>query len=126
MLFFLLHGFVKAIPYDIEESSIIDGCTPFEIFFLIVLPLMKSVISTLIVIDVMMIWNNFLMPMLIIFMDRSMRTVPLVQYNLYGEYNKEWNTALASMMLAITPCILFFLFMQKYIVRGITAGSVKG
>jgi raffinose/stachyose/melibiose transport system permease protein len=64
--------------------------------------------------------------MLIIFMDRGMRTVPLVQYNLYGEYNNEWNTALAAMMLAVTPCIIFFIFMQKYIVRGITSGSVKG
>jgi len=123
---FLQHGFVKSIPYDIEESAVIDGCTPFKTFFFIVFPLMKPIVSTLIVIDVIMIWNDFLLPMLIIFMDSILRTVPFVQYNLYGEYNNEWNTALAAMVLAVVPCVIFFIFMQKYIVRGITSGSVKG
>ncbi len=123
---FMMHGFIKSIPTDIEEAAVIDGCGPFRKYWLVVFPLLKPVTSTVAVLDVLWIWNDFLLPMLLIFMNRNIRTIPLTQYNLYGEYNSEWNVALAAVVIGVTPVLVFFLFMQKFIIRGITAGSVKG
>lgn len=123
---FLYHGFTKSIPLEIEEAAVIDGCSPFQRFFLVVLPLLKPVTSTVAVLNVLWIWNDFLLPMLMIFMNRSLRTIPLMQYSLYGEYNAKWNVAIAAVIISIIPCIIFFIVMQKQIVKGAIAGSLKG
>lgn len=123
---FLYHGFIKGVPVEIEEAAEIDGCSPFRKFFSVVMPLLTPVTSTIAILDVLWVWNDFLLPMLVIFLNRSIRTIPLTQYNLYGEYNSEWNVAIAAVIMGVVPCIVFFLFMQKYIIKGVTAGSVKG
>ncbi|MCK5199391.1 MAG: carbohydrate ABC transporter permease [Spirochaetales bacterium] len=121
---FLYHGFVKTIPRELEESAMIDGCTPFQTFFRIVLPLLIPVTSTILVLDALWIWNDFLLPLLML-QGKAVKTIPLSQYVFFGQYYSEWGLALAGLILAIFPVMVFYVFMQKYIIKGITAGAVK-
>ena len=121
---FLYHGFVKTIPRELEESAVIDGCTPFQTFFRIVLPLLVPVTSTILVLDALWIWNDFLLPLLML-QRKAVKTIPLSQYVFFGQYYSEWGLALAGLILAIFPVIVFYILMQKYIIKGITAGAVK-
>lgn len=121
---FLYHGFVKTIPRELEESAVIDGCTPFQTFFRIVLPLLAPVTSTILVLDALWIWNDFLLPLLML-QRKAVKTIPLSQYIFFGQYYSEWGLALAGLTLAVVPIIIFYVFMQKYIVKGITAGAIK-
>ena len=121
---FLYHGFVKTIPRELEESAVIDGCTPFQTFYQIVLPLLAPVTSTILVLDALWIWNDFLLPLLML-QRKAVKTIPLSQYVFFGQYSSEWGLALAGLVLAVVPIIIFYIFMQKYIVKGITAGAVK-
>jgi raffinose/stachyose/melibiose transport system permease protein len=121
---FLYHGFVKTIPRELEESAVIDGCTPFQTFFRIVLPLLAPVTSTILVLDALWIWNDFLLPLLML-QRKAVKTIPLSQYVFFGQYYSEWGLALAGLTLAVVPIIIFYVFMQKYIVKGITAGAIK-
>lgn len=122
---FMIHGFIKGIPSELEEAAMIDGCSPFSIFFKIVFPLMKTTVATLAVLDALAIWNDFLMPMLLLSGNMSLRTIPMTQVTLFGQYSSEWNIAIAGLVLGLIPCLIFFLFMQRYIVDGLTAGAVK-
>ncbi len=122
---FLYHGFVKTIPKELEESALIDGCSQFQTFFKIVFPLLTPVTSTIAVLDALWIWNDFLLPLLLL-QKRSVKTIPLSQYIFFGQYYSEWGLALAGLTLAVIPVIIFYIFMQKYIVKGITAGAMKG
>lgn len=122
---FLYHGFVKSIPRGLEESAVIDGCTPYQTFFRIVLPLLKPVTSTILVLDALWIWNDFLLPLLML-QSKSVKTIPLSQYIFFGQYYSEWGLALAGLTMAVFPIIVFYIFMQKYIIKGITSGAIKG
>lgn len=122
---FLYHGFIKAIPREIEESAIVDGCSIYGVFFKIIWPLLKSITVTVILLNSLWIWNDFLLPSLFLY-DASLRTIPLSTYSFFGQYTKQWDLALAGLVLGIIPIILFFLLLQKHIIAGITAGSVKG
>lgn len=122
---FLYHGFVKTIPLELEESAVIDGCSPFQTFFKIVFPLLTPVTSTIAVLDALWIWNDFLLPLLLL-QKRSVKTIPLSQFVFFGQYYSEWGLALAGLVLAVIPVVVFYIFMQKYIVKGITAGALKG
>jgi raffinose/stachyose/melibiose transport system permease protein len=122
---FLYHGFVKTIPKELDESAIIDGAGPFTAFTQIIFPLLKSVTSTIIVVDVMWIWNDFLLPLIMVNSSKSTRTLTLAVYSFFGQYNTSWQYAIAALVLTIIPAIVYFLAMQKYIVKGVTAGAVK-
>ena len=92
----------------------------------IIFPLLKSVTSTVIVLDIMWIWNDFLLPLIMVNGSRSTRTLSLAVFSFFGQYNTNWQYAIAALVLAVFPSIVYFIFMQKYIVRGVTAGAVKG
>ncbi len=121
---FLLHGYVKSIPQDLEDSAFIDGCTIIQSFFLIVFPLLRTMIVTVIILQTLWIWNDFLLPLLVLF-DENIRTIPLGIFSFFGQYMNRWDWALSTLIMGMIPIIIFFLFLQKYIIRGITAGAVK-
>ena len=120
----LFHGFIKNIPVELEEAATIDGCNMFQTFFLIVLPLLKGIMATVAVINVMWIWNDFLLPSLII-NKNGMQTLPLRTYLFFGQFTKKWDLATAALVLCMIPIVIFYLSCQKHIVKGITAGVGK-
>lgn len=124
---FMFSGFVKSIPYEIEEAATIDGCSPLKIFFLVVFPILKPTAITVAILNAMWIWNDYLLPYLILGSGKS-RTLPVaVQMALTGGYgNKDMGALMAMLVLAILPIIIFYLFCQKYIIKGVVAGAVKG
>ena len=124
MSIILFHGFIKNIPIELEEAAIIDGCNMVQTFINIVLPLLKGIIATVAVINVMWIWNDFLLPSLVI-NKNGMQTLPLRTYLFFGQFTKKWDLATASLMLCMIPIVLFYLRCQKYIVKGIPAGVGK-
>ncbi|MFD2213451.1 carbohydrate ABC transporter permease [Metabacillus endolithicus] len=121
---FLYHGFVKTIPLEIEESASIDGCTQFGVFWRIVFPLLKPITVTVIILNTLWIWNDYLLPLLVL-QDASLRTIPLATSSFFAQYTKQWDMGLAALVLGIAPVIVFFLFLQKHIIKGIAAGSIK-
>ncbi|MBJ9990041.1 carbohydrate ABC transporter permease [Paenibacillus sp. S28] len=122
---FLFHGFVKSVPREIEEAGRVDGCSTYGIFFRIVLPLMQPIIVTVIILNALWIWNDYLMPSLIL-QSPGRQTIPIATYAFFGQFTKQWDLALPALVLGITPIVIFFLAMQKYIIEGIAQGSVKG
>ncbi len=123
---FLFHGFVKAsVPREIEEAAAIDGCNSFQTFFRVVLPILRPMLATVVILHAFWIWNDFLLPLLIIF-DPAKRTIPLAVFSFLGKYTDRWNLALATLNMGMLPIIVFFLLLQKHIIRGVAAGSLKG
>jgi raffinose/stachyose/melibiose transport system permease protein len=122
---FLFHGFSKSIPLDIEEAASIDGCSYLAVFWKINFPLLKPVIVTVLVLNGLWIWNDFLLPLLIIPAER-LRTIPLAINSLFSQYTKKWDLAMAALVMSIIPSVTAFLILQKSIIDGIVAGSVKG
>lgn len=121
---FLYHGFVKTIPMEIEESARVDGCTQFGVFWRIVFPLLKPITVTVIILNTLWIWNDYLLPLLVL-QDAELRTIPLATSSFFAQYTKQWDMGLAALVLGIAPIIVFFLFLQKHIIKGIAAGSIK-
>lgn len=122
---FMFSGFVKSVPIDIEEAAMIDGCNPMQIFFQVVLPLLKPTTITVAILNTMWIWNDYLLPYLVI--GTKYRTIPIaVQYLIGGYGSKDMGAMMALLILAILPIIIFYLFSQKYIIAGVVAGAVKG
>lgn len=126
MAVFILYNFMKTIPKEIDESAFIDGASTFRTYRSIIFPLLKSVTVTVIVLDVMWIWNDFLLPLLMVNSSNKTKTLVLAAYTFVGQFNTQWHYAMAAMGLAIIPSIIFFIFLQKYIVEGVVAGAVKG
>ncbi len=122
---FMFHGFIKSIPMDIEEAAIIDGCTRAQLFFRIVLPILKPIFVTLLVLNGLWIWNDYLLPSLVIGITGDVRTLPLAVANLAGTYVRQWDLLLTSVLLAAVPVVILFLFAQKHIIRGMTSGAIK-
>ena len=122
---FLYHGFVKTIPLELDECAIIDGASPLRIFFMIIFPLLQPVTVTVIVINAMWMWNDFLLPLLIVGGAKDAYTLQLAANNFMGQYKTEWNYAMAGVILSVVPAIAFYLVLQKYIIKGMTAGAVK-
>lgn len=122
---FLYHGFALSIPREIEESAMFDGCTPVQTFTHIVFPLLRSMTVTVIILQTLLIWNDFLLPLLVL-NDRELHTVPLAVFSFFGQYTNRWDYALAVLVLGMIPVIVFFLILQKYIVRGVSDAAVKG
>lgn len=123
---FIYHGFVKGIPREIDESATIDGASGFKLFFLVIFPLLQSVTTTIIIIDVMWIWNDFLLPLLMVNGSPATKTLTLAAYTFVGQYTSDWQYAMTAMVMAVLPSIIVFVLLQKYIVRGVVAGAVKG
>ena len=124
MAVFLYHGFIKAVPVSLEEAATIDGCNKFKVFWKIVFPMLKPTTATVIILDVIWIWNDYLLPSLVI-SDKVLRTIPLSTASFFGQFTIEWNLAMAGLTLTIIPVIVFYLAAQKYIVKGVAAGAVK-
>lgn len=122
---FMIHGFVKGVPLEIEEAAIIDGCGPFRQFFQVVVPLLKPVLTTVAVLNVLWQWNDFLLPMLLLRRKTSF-TIPITMSNLWGEFHAKWDVIFPAIIIVMLPTIVFFFFMQKHIVRGVAAGGLKG
>jgi raffinose/stachyose/melibiose transport system permease protein len=122
---FLFCGFVKSIPLAVEEAAIIDGCSPISAFFHIILPMLSPIAITVAIINAMWVWNDFLLPFLLI--GSEYRTIPVaVQYLRTGHGSIDMGRMMAVIILAIIPIIAFYFSCQKHIIRGVTAGSVKG
>ena len=122
MAVFMFHGFVKSVPKELEESAAIDGAGTAFIFFRIVFPLLKPITATIAVLDALWIWNDFLLPLLVI----KQGTIQLAQMQFYGQFLKEYGPLTASLVLSAVPIVAFYLALQKYIIKGIAAGAVKG
>ncbi|HUX50203.1 MAG TPA: carbohydrate ABC transporter permease [Spirochaetia bacterium] len=122
---FLYHGFVKSIPRDLDDCATIDGASPLQAFFRIIFPLLQPVTVSVIVLNAMWMWNDFLLPLLILSGSKNSLTLQLAAYNFFGLYKIEWNYAMAGVLLTILPAVVFYLFLQKHIVKGMVAGAVK-
>lgn len=123
---FLFHGFIKTVPLELEEAARVDGSNPYGVFFRIVFPLLMPIIVTVIILNTLWIWNDYLLPVLVIGSNKDLTTLPVAVTKFFGQYTKKWDLALPGLVMAVTPILLFFLFLQKYIVEGVTSGSVKG
>jgi len=120
----LYHGFVKSVPVEIEEAAIIDGCNKFEVFWRVVFPLLKPITVTVSILNAMAIWNDFLLPQLVI-NKPEWQTIPLKMFYFFGQFAKRWDLGLAGLVLAMFPIIVFYLAMQKHIIKGVMQGSIK-
>lgn len=121
----LYYGFLKSVPASMEEAAVVDGCSQPRVFFSVVMPLLKPTTATLIVLDIIWLWNDYLLPAILL-TRMEKRTVPLAISFLFDQYNSRWDMAMAAVVLSILPVIVVFLTFQKYIVAGITSGAVKG
>ncbi|MBQ7295269.1 MAG: carbohydrate ABC transporter permease [Clostridia bacterium] len=122
---FMFSGFVKGIPIEIEEAAMIDGCGPIRTFFLVVFPLMKPTTITVAIINTMWIWNDYLLPYLVIGSDY--KTIPIAIQYLRGGYGSiDMGAMMAMLVLSIIPVVIFYLLCQKHIIKGVVAGAVKG
>ena len=122
---FLFCGFVKAIPLEIEEAAMIDGCSPIQTYFNVVFPMLRPTAVTVAILNAMWIWNDYLLPSLILPQEKG--TIPMVIQNLMGGYGSiDMGAMMAMLVLAIVPIIIFYLSCQKYIIKGVAAGAVKG
>lgn len=124
---FMFAGFIKSVPIDIEEAAMIDGCTPLQNYFKVVFPILKPTAITVAILEAMWIWNDFLLPYLVIGISTKYKTIPVVVQMLVGSNgNKDMGALMAMLVLSIIPIIIFYLSCQKYIIEGVVAGAVKG
>jgi raffinose/stachyose/melibiose transport system permease protein len=120
---FMYHGFIKSVPIEIDESAAIDGSTALRTFFQLVFPLLTPVTATIAILDALWIWNDFLLPLIIL---PKQATLQLAQFGFFSLYRRQYSLAMASLVLSAAPVVIFFLALQKYIVKGVAAGAVKG
>lgn len=125
MAVFIYHGFIKTgVPVSLEEAATIDGCNQVQIFFKIVFPLLKATTATVTVLDVLWIWNDYLLPSLVL-TKKSLFTLPLSTYAFYGTYTIDYGAIMAALVLTTIPVIILYIFLQKQIISGVVAGAVK-
>ena len=123
---FMFTGFIKSIPFDIEEAAVIDGCTPISTFFRVIFPMLKPTMISVGILEIMWIWNDYLLPYLVLDRTKYM-TIPIHIQFLQGSYGHvDLGATMALIVLSITPVIVFYLTCQKYIIKGVVAGAVKG
>ena len=125
MSIFIFHGFIKSVPLELEEAADIDGCSRAGTFFRIVLPLLQPVFVTVLVLNGLWIWNDYLLPLLLLGSNGEVRTIPLAVQGFIGSFVKQWNLIMVSTLLAMLPIIILYIFAQKYIVQGMVEGAVK-
>ena len=123
---FMFCGFVKSIPLEIEEAAMIDGCTPLRTFFSVVLPIMKPTYISVGILETMWIWNDFLLPYLVLDLNKYKTISIAIQY-MKGSYGRvDMGAVMAALILAVIPVVIFYLSCQKHIIKGVAAGAVKG
>ena len=125
MSIFIFHGFIKGVPLELEEAADIDGCSRAGTFFRIVLPLLQPVFVTVLVLNGLWIWNDYLLPLLLLGSNNAIRTIPLAVQGFIGSFVKQWHLIMVSTLLAMLPIIVLYIFAQKYIVQGMVDGSIK-
>ena len=125
MSVFILHGFIKSIPLELEEAATIDGCTAEGVFGRVVLPLLQPIQITVLILNGIWIWNDYLLPSLLLGQAGKIRTLPIAVMGFVGSYVKQWDLILTSTLLAMLPVIVLFIFAQKYIIKGMVEGSIK-
>ncbi len=125
MSVFMFHGFINGnIPIALEEAAYIDGCTHSQTFFKIVFPLLKPIISTMVILNALAFWNDFLLPSLVL-TDKELLTLPLSTYSFYGTYSADYGTIMAGLLLCVIPILILYVVLQKQIINGVVAGAVK-
>lgn len=124
MSIFLYHGAMKSIPKALDEAAIIDGASRFQVFWKVIFPMLKPTTVTVAVLNTMWIWNDYLLPSLVINSPKT-QTIPLKMFFFFGQYTKQWHLALAGLVIAILPVIIFYFVMQKEIIKGVADGAVK-
>jgi raffinose/stachyose/melibiose transport system permease protein len=126
MATFMFHGAIHTnIPLELEEAAYIDGCTRWQTFWKIVFPLLKPTIATVAIIDAMAFWNDYLLPSLVL-TKKNLYTIPIATQAFYGTYSTDIGLVMAALLLAMAPILILYVFLQKYIVEGVTSGAVKG
>ena len=126
MATFMFHGAIHSnIPLELEEAALIDGCSRWQTFWKIVFPLLKPTVATVAIIDAMAFWNDYLLPSLVLG-DKDLYTIPIATQAFYGTYSTDIGLVMAALLLAMLPILILYLFLQKHIVAGVTAGAVKG
>ncbi len=121
---FLFHGFIKSIPKELEEAALIDGCSKLQTYFYIIFPLLKPIAVTVAILNGMWIWNDFLLPSLVL-QEKALRTIPLSTKYFFGTYQADWTLAMAGLILAIIPIVIFYFIAQRQIIKGVLDGSIK-
>lgn len=122
---FIFTGFVKAIPFEIEEAAVVDGCGPIRLFFSVIFPVLRPTAITVAILNAMWIWNDYLLPYLVI--GNKYKTIPIAVQYLQGGYgSRDMGALMAMLVLAIIPIVIFYLICQRYIIEGVVAGAVKG
>lgn len=125
MSVFMFHGFINGnIPIALEEAAYIDGCTHSQTFFKIVFPLLKPIISTMVILNALAFWNDFLLPSLVL-TDKKLLTLPLSTYSFYGTYSTDYGTIMAGLLLCVIPILILYVALQKQIINGVVSGAVK-
>jgi len=121
---FMYHGFIKSIPVELEEAAMIDGASKFQVFWRIVFPMLTPITTTIAILDVLWIWNDFLLPSLVLISEES-RTIPLSTFYFFGKYTSNYGPAMAALVLAVIPVLAFYLVAQKQIIKGVMEGGIK-
>jgi raffinose/stachyose/melibiose transport system permease protein len=119
---FLYRGFIKAVPIELEEAAVLDRCNKFQLFTKIVFPLLMPITGTVAIINAMWIWNDFLLPYLVL---AKPVTIPLSQMYFYGKYNQQWHLIMTGFVVSTLPMVIFFLAMQRFIIKGLVSGALK-
>jgi len=122
---FIFHGFIKSIPYELEEAATIDGCSRGRTFFEIVFPLLQPIMVTVLILNGIWIWNDYLLPLLVLGSNGIVQTIPIAVTAFAGAYLKQWDLILTSTLIAMIPVIVLYLFSQRYIIKGMVEGSIK-
>jgi raffinose/stachyose/melibiose transport system permease protein len=122
---FLYHGFIKSIPLELEQAAVIDGCTQPQVFFRIVFPILKPITVTVLVLNGIWIWNDYLLPLLMLGTGNTIQTIPLAIAGFIGSFVKQWELIMLALLLAIIPVVIFYLLAQKQIIKGMVEGSIK-
>jgi raffinose/stachyose/melibiose transport system permease protein len=122
---FLFHGFIKSIPREIEEAATIDGCRPAQTFYQVVFPILRPIHATVVVLNGIWIWNDYLLPLLVLGKGNKVMTIPLAVSNFAGAYVKQWDLMLTAILMAMIPIVVLFLVAQRSIIKGMVAGSIK-
>jgi raffinose/stachyose/melibiose transport system permease protein len=123
---FLYHGFIKSIPLELEQAAAIDGCSRWQVFFRIIWPMLRPITVTVLVLNGIWIWNDYLLPLLVLGTGNPIQTIPIAIASFVGSFVKQWELIMLALMLAIIPVVVFYLFAQKYIIKGMMEGSMKG
>jgi len=123
---FLYHGFIKGIPLELEEAAKIDGCSSAKTFFSIVFPVLKPITVTVMILNGIWIWNDFLLPLMVLGTGNAVQTIPLAVQHFVGSFVRRWDLILTTTLMGMLPVVIIFIFLQKYIIKGMVDGAVKG